>query len=86
MILIVLESLLLATIVLVSYRLWRGPTPWDRLLAYNAASNRIAVLLVAVAVTQHKTMLLDLSIVYAALSFLGVAVLARFMERGEGFR
>jgi len=83
---IVVEALLLTAVVSVVYRLWRGPTQWDRLLAYNAASNRIVVLLVMTAVLRHKIVLLDLSVVYATLSFLGVVVLARFIERGEGFR
>jgi len=83
---IVFEGLLLAAVVAVAYRLWRGPTQWDRLLAYNAASNRIVVLLVIAAILRHEVVLLDLSVVYAALSFLGVVVLARFIERGEGFR
>jgi len=83
---IVVEALLLTAVVSVVYRLWRGPTQWDRLLAYNAASNRIVVLLVMTAVLRHKIVLLDLSVVYATLSFLRRRARPRFIERGEGFR
>ncbi|MCK4355861.1 hypothetical protein KAW44_02125, partial [Candidatus Bipolaricaulota bacterium] len=62
------------------------PTQWDRLLAYNAASNRVFVLLAVVAIFAEQPTYLDVAIVYAALSFLGVVILARFMERGGGYR
>jgi len=55
-------------------------------LAYNAASNRIFVLLALIAVSSDRHAYLDATIVYAALSFLGVVILARFMERGGEHR
>jgi len=83
---IIAEGLLLLSLLAVVYRLIRGPHPWDRLLAYNAASNRIFVLLAFIAVINDRHSYLDATIVYAALSFLGVIILARFMERGGGHR
>ena len=80
------EYVLLLSLLAVVYRLVRGPHPWDRLLAYNAASNRIFVLLAFIAVSTDRHAYLDATIVYAALSFLGVIILARFMERGGGHR
>jgi len=77
---------LLATLVAVLYRLFAGPTAWDRLLAYNSASNRVVILLAGAGVFLNQSVYLDVAIVYAALSFLGVVILARFMERGEGHR
>ena len=82
----IVELCLAVTILAVLYRLWRGPTPWDRLLAYNSASNRIVLLLGIVTVTTGDPIYLDVAIVYAALSFVGVVILARFMEQGGGFR
>ena len=78
--------LLLLTLVAVLYRLFLGPTAWDRLLAYNSASNRVIILLAGAGVFLNQSVYLDAAIVYAALSFLGVVILARFMERGEGHR
>ena len=83
---IAVECVLLLSLLAVLYRLFRGPHPWDRLLAYNAASNRIFVLLALIAVIDGRHSYLDATIVYAALSFLGVIILARFMERGGGHR
>ena len=78
------ESILLLSLLAVLYLLARGPHAWDRLLAYNAASNRIFVLLALISVLDGRHVYLDATIVYAALSFLGVIILARFMERGGG--
>ena len=80
------EIVLFASIGAILYRLWRGPTSWDRLLAYNSAANRVVVVVAVVGVLAQQAVLLDVAIVYASLSFLGVVVLARFMERGGGFR
>jgi multicomponent Na+:H+ antiporter subunit F len=80
------EIVLLVSIGAILYRLWRGPTSWDRLLAYNSAANRGVVLVAVVGVLTQEAVLLDVAVVYASLSFLGVVVLARFMERGGGFR
>ena len=77
----VVEAILLLTSLLVLYRLWRGPTAWDRLLAYNSASNRVVVLLAVVGVATGQPIIIDVAIAYAAISFLGVVIVARFMER-----
>jgi len=83
---IITESILLLSLFAVLYILVRGPHAWDRLLAYNAASNRIFVLLALVFVVDAHHDYIDATIVYAALSFLGVVILARFMERGGEHR
>ena len=82
----VVEGVLLATIVPLLLLLVKAPTAWDRLLAYNSAANRVTAVLAISSVLSDRAVLLDVAIVYAALSFIGVVALARFMERGEGFR
>jgi len=83
---IIAGSILLLSLLGVLHLFVRGPHPWDRLLAYNAASNRIFVLLALISVASDRHAYPDATIVYAALSFLGVVILARFMERGGGHR
>lgn len=75
------EAILLATLIAILWRLLFGPTPWDRLLALNSASNRVILLLTLAAVLAGRGVLLDIVVVYVALSFLGIIILARFMER-----
>ena len=80
------EGILSAALLLLLYRLWRGPTPWDRLLAYNSASNRAVLILAVASIVLGEPVLLDVAITYAAVSFLGVVILSRFLEREGGFR
>jgi len=82
----IVEGILLATIVPLLCILVKAPTAWDRLLAYNSAANRVTAVLAISSVVLDQAVLLDVAIIYAALSFIGVVALARFMERGEGFR
>ena len=82
----VIEGIILATILPLLWLFAKAPTAWDRLVAYNSAANRVTVLLAISAVITRRSILLDVAVVYAALSFIGVVALARFMERGEGFR
>jgi multicomponent Na+:H+ antiporter subunit F len=82
----VVEGLLCGSILLLLLRLWRGPTAWDRLLAYNSASNRAVLVLAVSSIALDEPVFLDVAITYAALSFLGVVVLSRFLEREGGFR
>lgn len=82
----IVETLVLCSLVPVLVLLWRGPTAWDRLLAYNSASNRIVVVVCLVALVSGETVYLDVVIGYAALSFLGVVIISRFLERGGGNR
>ena len=81
-----IEIVLLACLLCVLWRLVRGPTPWDRVMAYNSASNRVVALLAVTAVVAQRGVLLDIVIVYVALSFLGIVILARFMERSGAAR
>lgn len=80
----IVEAVLLFSLAAVLWRLLRGPTQWDRLLAYNSASNRVVVILAITAVGAGRSALLDVAVVYVALSFLGIIILARSMERGGG--
>ena len=82
----IVEALVLCSLAPVLVLLWRGPTAWDRLLAYNTASSRIVIVVCLVAVASSETVYLDVVIGYAALSFLGVVIVSRFLERGGGHR
>lgn len=82
----VVEALVLVSLVPAVILLWRGPTAWDRLLAYNSASNRVVIAICLFAVATSETLVLDVVVAYAALSFLGVVIVSRYLERGGGHR
>jgi len=70
--------------LLSSYRLFKGPTVLDRLLSYSSLSAKIVIFLVLESIFNRRVAYLNLAFIYAILSFLGIAVVARFVEREEG--
>lgn len=79
-ILVVLTMFALAAIV----RVLLGPTIWDRLLGLNLISSKIMMIMVLYALILDKSYLLDIALVYGFFGYIGIALLARFVEkRGE---
>ncbi|TYQ15600.1 UNVERIFIED_CONTAM: multisubunit sodium/proton antiporter MrpF subunit [Acetivibrio alkalicellulosi] len=67
-----------------SLRIVLGPTIWDRLLGLNIFSAKIIMMIVLFSVIMGKPYLLDIAIVYALLGFIGIILIARFIEwRGK---
>jgi multicomponent Na+:H+ antiporter subunit F len=64
------------------WRLWRGPTAGDRVLALEVIGGIGTLMLVAIAVISGRTIYLDVAVLLVLFSFLGVLVIARYLERG----
>jgi multisubunit Na+/H+ antiporter MnhF subunit len=64
------------------YRLWRGPSAGDRVLALETIGALGVLILVALSVISERTIYLDLAVLLALFSFLGTVVIARYLERG----
>ena len=64
------------------YRIWVGPTPYDRILAVNVIGTKTAVLLVVIgALFDRVDMFVDFAIAYALLNFVGAIVVSRYFNR-----
>ncbi len=63
-------------------RLLKGRTPADRAVALDGMTLITTCLIVLIAFFEGRSMLLDVALVYAVLSFLGVLALARFLDGG----
>ena len=64
------------------YRIWVGPTPYDRILAVNVIGTKTAVLLVVIgALFDRVDMFVDFAIAYALLNFLASVVVSRYLNR-----
>lgn len=75
--------LLLALLLLpLLWRLWRGPTAGDRILALEVIGGIGTLMLVAIAVIAERTVYLDVAVLLALFSFLGTLAIARYIERG----
>ena len=83
------EQLHLATAVIIALalllsllRFVRGPSLADRVIALDVSSIVVVSLIALVAVVSGRGIYLDVALVYGLLGFLGVLVVARFLERG----
>ena len=81
---ILMAALVLAGIALILglYRLLAGPCTVTRAIALDVLSLITIPLLAAVAITTGRAIYVDVALVYAILSFLGVLALARYLEKG----
>lgn len=81
--LISLAALLAAIgFLLALYRFVKGPTPADRVIAFDVMTIISITGMVLIALAENRSIYLDVALVYALLSFLGVIAVARYLERG----
>ena len=63
-------------------RLLLGPTAADRLVALDTINTFVVGLMILVAAITDSIIMVDVAIVYGALSFVGALFFARYMEGG----
>jgi len=68
--------------LLVLWRFIKGPGPVDRVIAFDGLTIVSITGILFAAMAEQRGIYLDVALVYALLSFLGVIVVARFLERG----
>ncbi|MEP7289373.1 MAG: monovalent cation/H+ antiporter complex subunit F [Chloroflexota bacterium] len=71
--------------VISTYRIWRGPSPADRLQAADASSTLLIGIIIVLAVVQGTPALVDVGIALAALGFVGTLAVARYLAEGKVF-
>ncbi len=74
-------TILMVSMALTLWRLARGPTSADRVIALDLLSMLVIAFLVAVSIAARETSYLDVAIAYACIAFLGTIALARFILR-----
>ena len=72
-----------AAVLTAVIRMLKGPTSADRIVSLDTVTTIISSLLVVLALFFKNNIYLDISFVFAALSFTGVIVIARYLE-GRG--
>lgn len=68
--------------LLALWRFFKGPSPADRVVAFDVLTIVGITGIGLVALAEGRGIYLDVALVYALLSFLGVIVVARYLERG----
>jgi len=71
-----------AAIFLCFLRMIKGPTAPDRAVAVDTISTITTALLVVLAFLFKRQIYLDVSLIYAVLTFIGSVAVARYLERG----
>ena len=74
-------AMLLVSMILVLWRMARGPTAADRVIALDPLSMLVVAFLVTVSIHAQETSYLDVAIAYACIAFLGTVALARYISR-----
>tara|TARA_A100001015_G_C14632790_1_gene572367 strand:+ start:367 stop:675 length:309 start_codon:yes stop_codon:yes gene_type:complete len=73
---------LFTLMVPVVYRIWVGPTGFDRILGVNVIGTKTAVLLVIIGTLFNRVeMFVDFAIAYSLLNFVGAIVISRYLNR-----
>ena len=81
--LVLLAALLTGlALVLALVRFLRGPDTADRVVAFDVLTIVGITAIVLVALAAGRGIYLDVALAYALLSFLGVIVVARYLEQG----
>ncbi len=68
--------------ILAVYRMFRGPDVTNRVVALDVFTTISIALFVFFAMVFDRYIYIDVALVYGLLSFIGVLVIARFIERG----
>ncbi len=78
----VLFAVILTAIIMGLYRLIKGPTNADRMVALDILTTSTVVLIAYLAWYFGRIIYLDIALIYAVLSFIAVIVLGRYLEGG----
>lgn len=75
-------SIALLAVVIAFFRLLIGPSAADRTVALDGMTIISISVITAAAYFLGRVIYIDVALVYALISFLGVIAIARFIERG----
>ena len=73
---------LIVAMIITLFRMIKGPTIWDKLMALNLLSVKTVLLITLYSVYKNNIMMLDISMTYAVIGFLGITLLSRFILKG----
>ena len=79
---IALVAVILA-VMLTLYRLIKGPTVYDRMLAENAIGTKAVVILALIGFAYGRPHFLDLAVVYTLINFVTTIAFLKYREMGR---
>ena len=75
-------GIMLVSIILSIVRFVKGPSYTDRVIAFDVMTISSLAIIAGVAYLSQRIIYLDIAMVYGILSFLGVLIVARYLEKG----
>jgi len=82
MTLIVFFGVITVAVILALIRAVRGPTAPDRVVGVDIMVTITIALMVLLGIFFNRRIYLDVSLIYAVLSFVGVIAVARYLDKG----
>lgn len=82
MILLIFFAVIMLAIILALTRSIKGPTAPDRVVGVDIMVTITIALMVLLGLFFKRRIYLDVSLIYAVLSFVGVIAVARYLDRG----
>jgi len=82
MILLVFFGVIIVGVILALIRAIKGPTPPDRVVGVDIMVTITIALMVLLGLFFKRRIYLDVSLIYAVLSFVGVIAIARYLDKG----
>ncbi len=79
---IIVLIIITLALILDFYRFIKGPLASDRVMAADTMTVTSAALLVFLGLIFERYIYLDIALIYAVLGFVGVIVIARYLEGG----
>ncbi len=75
-------GIMLLSIILSLIRFIKGPCYTDRVIAFDVMTISSLAIIAGIAYLSGRIIYLDIAMVYGILSFLGVLIVARYLEKG----
>ena len=73
-------GIILLAILLATFRFVKGPSVFDRIISIDLMTIASMALIVLISFFMDRIIYLDVAIVYGILSFVGVIIIARYLE------
>ncbi len=78
-----MSIILIFAVLLSSYRVFLGPTIYDRLLALNLVAVVVTIIFILVSVDTGMGHYMDIAVSFIVLDFVGTIAFAHYLEGGE---
>jgi multicomponent Na+:H+ antiporter subunit F len=81
--LIGLTTFVMVLIFISMFRVIKGPTIADRVVALNVIATKITIAIIVIAILTNQQSYIDVALVYALIGFVASIAIVRYLEKGK---